>query len=322
VGVVLVVLAGGSILGLRALAARYDNSVNKAPLLDPQARATSPAANVPDGALNYLLIGSDARAADPGMGQRSDTIMILHIPAGHERAYLISIPRDLLVQIPADPATDFAGASDKINAAFEYGGAGTGGANLLSATISKLTGIRFDGAAIIDFSGFEKIVNLVGGIQVCVDQQVTSVHSARTYKVGCQQMTGSETLDYARQRYDLPNGDFDRQRHQQQILKGIVDKVSSAGVLANPIKLDQLVRAIAGTLTVDTNGASLESIVLALRGLRPDDLTGVEVPSHNENIDGTSYVVLDEQSASLFQGIQGATLPSWVAANPKYVNHL
>ncbi|HEY6597035.1 MAG TPA: LCP family protein [Asanoa sp.] len=317
IGLGLVVLAGVSVLGLRALAARYDNSVGKAALLDPAARATGPNANAPSGPLNYLLIGSDKRSSNASMGQRSDTIMILHIPAGRQRAYLVSIPRDLLVPIPPEPTTNYPGGSDKVNAAFGYGGA-----NLLSATISKLTGVRFDGAAIIDFSGFARVVNLVGGIQVCVEQQITSAHTGRTFAVGCQRMNGRETLDYARQRYDLPNGDFDRQRHQQQILKGIADKVSSAGVLANPIKLDQLVRAIAGTLTVDTNGADLDNVVLALRNLGSDDLTGVAVPSHDENIDGTSYVVLDPQASSLFRAIRGAMLARWVAANPTYVNHL
>jgi LCP family protein required for cell wall assembly len=305
------------VLGLRALAARYENSVSKSPLLDPAARVTGRNADAPSGPLNYLLIGLDKRSSNPSTGQRSDTIMILHVPAGHQRAYLVSIPRDLLVQIPPDPATDYGGGADKINAAFEHGGA-----NLLSATISTLTGVRFDGAAIIDFSGFAKVVNLVGGIEVCVEQQITSVHTGRTFAIGCQGMNGADALDYARQRYDLPNGDFDRQRHQQQILKGIADKVSSAGMLANPIRLDQLVRAIGGTLTVDANGASLDDVVLALRNLGSNELTGVEVPSHDENIDGTSYVVLDPQASSLFRAIRGAILAPWVAANPTYVNHL
>ena len=93
-------------------------------------------------------------------------------------------------------------------------------------------------------------------------------------------MDGAQALDYARQRYDLPGGDYDRQRHQQQFLKAIAQKATDAGLLTNPIKLDQVIRAVGGALTVDTNGVPLEDTVLALRGLRPDDLVGVKMPSH------------------------------------------
>ena len=98
------------------------------------------------------------------------------------------------------------------------------GARLLSATLHRLTGIRFDGAALIDFSGFRKVIDLLGGVQMCVDTEVRSIHTDRVFPPGCQQMDGAQALDYVRQRYDLPGGDYDRQRHQQQLLRAMLDR--------------------------------------------------------------------------------------------------
>jgi LCP family protein required for cell wall assembly len=310
-----VLAAGVGVIGLRVLAERYDSAVNKASLLDARARSGRSLA----GPLNYLLIGSDLRSFEPEGGQRSDTIVVVHVPARLDKAYLISVPRDLLVDIPADPDTGYAGGRDKINSAFQYGRASPA---LLSQTLTDLIGITFNGAAIVQFGGFKRVVDALGGVDVCVDNETTSIHTGHHFAVGCQRMDGAQALDYARQRYGLPGGDYDRQRHQQQILKAIARKVRDAGLLTNPIKLDRVIRAIGGALTVDTNGVPLEDTVLALRGLRPDAMVGVEVPSHADNLDGTSYAVLDPPSADLFAALRDGTLDRWVAANPGFVNSL
>src|SRR5207245_9056456 len=123
------------------------------PPTDPASTTTGP--------WHYLPTGSEAGANTPEDGQRSDTMIIVHVPAGLDRAYLISIPRDLLVDIPPYPPTNFAGSHEKINGAFQYGQGGAGGVQLVSATLTQLTGIRFDGAAVIDFDGFRKAVDLL-----------------------------------------------------------------------------------------------------------------------------------------------------------------
>ena len=318
-GMAFLLMAGIGGIGLRILASRYDNSVLKQLLLDPAARRER--TNV-SGPLNYLLVGSDWRAGSPETEQRSDTIMIMHIPAGLDRAYLVSVPRDLLVNIPQSPTTGYAGGSDKVNAAFQHGGGGEGGTRLLSATLTGLTGVRFDGAALIDFNGFSRVVDLLGGVQMCVDTRVQSIHTKKVFNPGCQQMTGPVALDYARQRYDLPHGDYDRQRHQQQLLKAIMNKMAADGIITNPVRLDQVIRAIGSSLTVDTNGLPLEDLVFALRDLRSDSMSGVEVPSYPEMIDDTSYVVLDDAARELFQSMTGREVDDWARANPKWVNHL
>ncbi len=117
--------------------------------------------------------------------------------------------------------------------------------DLLSTTINKATGISFNGAAIIDFEGFSSVIHALGGVDMCVDQEAESAHlgvdkngklvqgwnsewggiqlqqgvTPFVHKTGCRKMTATEALDYARIRKSLPNGDYDRQRHQQQLIK-------------------------------------------------------------------------------------------------------
>ncbi|MFC7708299.1 LCP family protein [Micromonospora lupini] len=310
-------LAGLALVGLKTLTHRYDRTVTKEQLLDEDARTDRTDL---DGPLNYLLIGTDRRAGSSEPDQRSDTILIVHVPAGRREAYLVSIPRDLLVAIP--PANGFGGGPDKINAAYEHGGGGQAGTRLLSVTLNRLTGIRFDGAALIDFSGFRKVIDLLGGVQMCVDTEVRSIHTNRVFPTGCQQMDGARALDYVRQRYDLPNGDFDRQHHQQQLLRAMLDSAGHADLRSNPVKLDQVLRAVGGSLTVDTNGVPLEDLLLALRALPPDGMHGVQVPSSSQTIDQVSYVVLDNGGNGLFEAVRGTRVPAWAQANPRWVSRL
>ncbi|MFC4018587.1 LCP family protein [Micromonospora sp. GCM10011542] len=304
-------------VALRTLSQRYERTVVKEQLLDASARTGRTDL---DGPLNYLLIGSDRRAGSSEPDQRSDTILIVHVPAGQQEGYLVSIPRDLLVAIPA--GNGFGGGQDKVNAAYEHGGGGQAGARLLSATLTRLTGIRFDGAALIDFSGFRKVIDLLGGVRMCVDTEVRSIHTNRVFHTGCQRMNGAQALDYVRQRYDLPGGDYDRQRHQQQLLRAMLGSASEANLRANPVKLDQVIRAVGSSLTVDTNGVPLEDLVLALRALPADALRGVQVPSYPQTIDEVSYVVLDNGGNGLFEAVRGTRMPAWAQANPRWVTRL
>jgi LCP family protein required for cell wall assembly len=319
VGIALVLIALAADLGLRGVTERYDRSVTKEILLDPIARRERGPVGGP---LNYLLVGSDQRSAATQSDQRADTILIAHVPAGMNRVYLISVPRDLLVEIPPSPSAGYGGGSDKINSAFHFGGGGQAGARLLSATLTQVTGLRFDGAALIDFSGFSKVIDLLGGVQMCVDTEVRSIHTNTLFSVGCQQMDGAQALDYARQRYDLPAGDFDRQRHQQQLLRAIMEKASASDLRSNPRKLDQVIRAVGASLAVDTNGLPTQDLVLALRGLRSETTNGIQLPSRSEMIGETSYVVLDDAAPGLFQSLSGPDLDVWARANPQWVNKL
>ncbi|MBB5870858.1 LCP family protein required for cell wall assembly [Allocatelliglobosispora scoriae] len=324
----LLLLVAGGLVAVRVLVERYDSSVAREALLDPDARqgeyvadpVTRLRAASLTGPLNYLLIGSDARWGSPEAGQRSDTIIILQIDRELDRAFLVSIPRDLLVELPGYAKTGFTGGSDKINAAFSAGGGGADGVALLSKALYALIGVKFDGAAVVQFSGFRKVIDIVGGVEICVDEPVRSIHTQKFFPVGCTRMNGADALDYSRQRYDLPNGDYDRQRHQQQLLKALFRQAGTAGIATNPFKLDQVIRQVGSNLTVDTGGMALADLVFALRRIGPGDLTGVRVPSYAEDIDDTSYVLLEAEATGLFTAIRTGELSSWAAAHPTWVN--
>lgn len=341
-GVVLALASGGLIGTEKVLANRYENSVKRDTLIADDARAADPAqapARIA-GPLNFLLLGSDARPLEENPeGTRADTIIIAHVPASLDRVYLLSIPRDLRVQIPPYPPTGFAGSHEKINAAYQYAGGGSGGVQLVSMTLANLLNVRFDGAAVVDFTGFQDVVTALGGVDMCVDQRVVSEHVGFdsqgkylhprdggvpvVYEVGCREFNGWQALDYVRQRYSLPDGDYGRQRHQQQFLQALLRKARSQGVATNPIKLDRLIRAVAGTLTVDTGGMSLESLVFGLREVSPSDIVGVTVPSEPTWIGNTSYVMpFEEEAGALFDALATDTLAAWVDANPRWVNRL
>ncbi|WBB82470.1 LCP family protein [Micromonospora sp. WMMD882] len=312
-------LATAGTIGIQALTDRYDNSVARGHLLDDRARRER---TDPDGPLTYLLVGSDRfRSSGEHVDERSDTILIAHLPAGLHRAYLISVPRDLLVAIPPAP-NGYRGGQDKINAAYDLGGGGEAGSRLLSATLHRLTGLEFDGAASIDFTGLRTVIDLLGGVRMCVDTEVRSVHTGTVFVPGCQQMDGARALDYVRQRYDLPGGDYDRQRHQQQLLRAMLQRAGETDLRGNPLRTDQIIRAVGGSLTVDTNGVPLEDLVLSLRALPTDGLVGVQVPSAPQTIDQVSYVVLVDGGNGLFESVRTARAAQWAAANRRWVNRL
>jgi LCP family protein required for cell wall assembly len=319
----LAVLAGLGVATAAVLAKRFEHSVTRASLLAPAARAAVPQEHSSvAGPLNILVIGSDLRADDPGEGERSDTIIVAHLPRTMDRLDLVAIPRDLWVDIPPDPSVSFGGATTKINAAFDYGGGGAGGTRLLSATLNEMAGIRFDGAVVVDFSGLQRTVDVLGGVRICVDQRVASIHTGAVFEPGCRMMTGAQALDYLRQRYGLAGGDFDRQQHQQEFLKALLARADQAGVLANPVKLDSLLRSIGSSLTVDTGAYSLTDLAIALRGLRPDDLTGFRLPSVDDTVDDQSIVRATDEAQSLYLALRADNLEGWANDHPQWVNKI
>jgi LCP family protein required for cell wall assembly len=319
----LTVVAGGAAAGGALLAHRFDRAVTRANLLAPAARAAPPDAHAPVvGPLNFLVVGSDLRLDDPGEGQRSDTIIIAHLPRTLDHVDLLSIPRDLWVDIPPNSSAHFGGDTTKINAAFDYGGGGAGGTRLLSQTLTDLVGIRFDGAVVVDFSGLSRTVDLLGGVRMCVDQRVVSIHTHAVFEPGCRTMTGAQSLDYLRQRYGVTDGDFGRQQHQQEFLKALLGQARQTGVLANPVKLDALLQSVGQSLTVDTGAASLTDLIFALRGLSPDDLTGIRLPFSLDTVGDQSIVRAAPDAQGLYRALRTDDLSNWAADNPQWVNKI
>ena len=256
---------------------------------------------------NLLLVGNDDRdtATDAELKQlgthrdggsyNTDTMMLLHLPADGSRATAISFPRDSYVSIPGH-------GKNKLNAAYPIGvqaahGDKAAGARLLVQTIENLTGLSIDHFVQVDLLGFYRISNAIGGIDVCLKAAQKEVKSGINLRAGHQVIKGAQALAFVRQRYGLPNGDLDRIKRQQYFLSAVFRKMSSAGTLLNPLKLQNLLKAVSSSLQMDD---SLEPLKLAqqMQNLQAGNFTFTTIPTQgyrDEQIGGQiqNTVVVD-----------------------------
>jgi len=344
-GVVLLLASSAGLIGSKLLINSVTSTVAQDNLIGDTKKTEAEGGSSLDGPIDLLLMGVDARKRLAADDVRADTIIILHIPASHDQAYLVSIPRDTEVEIPAFPKTQYAGGTDKVNAAFFFGaqrgGGWGGGAQLLAQTLKKATGISFDGAAIINFDGFKEVIEQLGGVHMCVDQRVKSHHmvyvdgkpmytadarktgkESKTiwHEVGCRDMAGWEALDYSRQRYGLTNGDYDRQRHQQQLIKAMAKKAQTSGVLKNPVKATGLVKTAGGAFVLDTGGVPVTDFIFTLKDVAANDLTLLRTNNGTfASAGNASRETLTEQSRQMFTAIRQDKLGDFIFNNPDVI---
>ncbi|MET7611292.1 LCP family protein [Streptomyces seoulensis] len=226
------------------------------------------------GAQNILLIGTDSRAGD-GNGQygrdsgteRSDTAILLHLAADRRSATAVSLPRDLMVRVPACPRTGGGQAAPSFamfNTAFQ-----TGGSACTIRTVEELTGIRVDHHMVVDFSGFKQLVDAVDGVPVCVREPIDDKAARLKLPAGRVMLNGEQALGYVRARKTLGDGsDTDRMDRQQRFLGALVEKVRGDGVLLNPVKLYPVLDSATSALTTDPELASLRGLYRLVRGVR------------------------------------------------------
>ncbi len=308
-------------------------------VIDPAAQGTT-------GPQNILLVGVDNRtdargnplpgaelaalhAGPSDQGEDgTDSIILIHIPAGGKGAVGFSIPRDSYVEL----AGGF--GEHKINSAYSRGAAaarhvlvakGVSGAQLVlqSAqagarnsiqTIEQLTGLKINHYASVNLLGFYDISNAIGGVQVCVRQATHDKNSGANFAAGPQTVEGSRALAYVRQRDNLPGGDLDRVKRQQAFLASMAHKVLSAGVLANPSKLSGLIDAVQKSVTLD-KGWDILSFAQQLQGITAGSIKFFTIPTGNpalETPDDGQAVEVDPSQVSSFVQTQVG-----LADNPK-----
>jgi LCP family protein required for cell wall assembly len=265
-------------------------------------------ARVTAAALNFLVEGTDT---DEDCSC-TDTIMLVHVPSTRDKAEVISIPRDTWTTIPAHGTSGATTA--KINAAYAWGGT-----PLMVQTLESFTGVRIDHVVLFDFAGFVKVIDLLGGVDVAVDQSFTStVAPGATYSPGIHHMDSAIALDYARQRYQFSDGDFARIRHQQAIVAAVMQKAGQEGMLTNPLKLNDFLHMTAGAVQVDQD-FPIFSTVWALRQLGSQDITMLTSPSNGTGWVGDQSVVFPNPTADarLYQAVNSDTMAKWLADNPR-----
>jgi LCP family protein required for cell wall assembly len=291
----------------------YNGNIDRIKGVMPDDGARRPGKNV-EGTENWLLVGSDSRAdaATTGEGnqiwkpgqQRTDTIMLLHLPADRKKAYIVSFPRDSWVEIPGY-------GQQKINAAFSFGGP-----KLLIETMENLTGVRIDHYGAIDFEGFKSMTDALGGVTVNIKQSVYDPARKKRWEAGRQKLNGDDALLFVRQRYNLPNGDFDRIKRQQAFLGALAKQAADRGTLTNPLKLDRFLSALTKSISVDegVSAGDLRSLALSMRGVRPSDVMFMTLPHKGTGMrKKQSVVFLDGPKAkTLFEAVKTARMPEYV----------
>ena len=341
--VLALVSVGGLVIAKYFLSKLTDNIETTSSVLSDKSTggSTTPSGKLPTGAMNLLLLGLDTRDdwAKTGQLSRSDSIIVMHIAASHDQAYMISIPRDTLAHIPANASMGFTGATTKINAAYAYGSASgrgwTGGAKLATEAIHELTGITFNGVLVINFDGFKGILEAMGGVYMCIDKDMWSSHyvvvdgkvkyatgadpvnppkNALWFRKGCRNMQPWEALEYSRLRHGS-DGDYDRQRHQQQLLRAMAKKASSSGVLTNPAKVSKILAAAGQSLKMDTNGVSVTDFMFGLKGLAAADLIPIKTNNGTfANVNGGEGV--EPVTQELFKAAAADRMDSFLLTHP------
>nr|WP_269449826.1 LCP family protein [Auraticoccus cholistanensis] len=252
-------------------------------------------------------MGSDSRdLSNPDAG-RSDTLMVAHLSGDRQTAYLISFPRDMYVEIPGY-------GQDKINAAFAYGGTA-----LTVQTVESLLDTRMDHLAVVNFEGFIELTDAVGGITV--DNEHAFSSHGYDYPEGPVELSGEKALWYVRERYSLPNGDFDRAENQRKVVQAIVAKGLSPQVIADPAAFTAFVSGIASHTAVDAalTDEVIRETALSLRLDGASDIVLLQAPvlGTDTTASGQSIDVVDfDQLAELGEAMSSDTMDEYVAKYP------
>lgn len=257
-----------------------------------------------------LLVGTDSREgltaeqqaqlatgseSDAG-GKRTDTMMLVYTPRGGD-TMLISLPRDLLVNVPGY-------GQNKLNAAYTLGGPA-----LLTRTLEEQTGARIDHYAEIGFGGFAGIVDAVGGVDICLDDPITDPMAGLDLAAGCQTLDGPQSLGFVRTRHGFAEQDLQRVRNQRKFLGALTGEALSPGTLLNPFSVIPLVDEASRAVTVDT-GDHIWSLGMMMWRLSNDPLT-VTAP-HDGTGSGTvgSYLVWGPSTTDFFGAVASGDTPA------------
>ena len=237
--------------------------------------------------LNLLILGSDSRSGagnggfgHPGEfgGARSDTAILLHVSADRSNATAVSIPRDTLVTYSCTKkGKTVSGTNVKFNQAFTFGGPGC-----TLKVVNQITGLDVTNFLQVDFGGFKKIVNAIGGVEICLAKAVNDPKSGLKLPAGKHVVTGNEALAFVRARKTLGDGsDTSRIRRQQAFISSLSRKVLSSGTLLNPAELIGLLNAATQSLTANPQMADLQNLkelALSMKDIRPSNITFLTMP--------------------------------------------
>jgi LCP family protein required for cell wall assembly len=261
------------------------------------------------GPLNVLLAGVDQRSGltrhqqlalhvGRAVSSNSDTMMLIHVSGDRSRVTVISLPRDSWVDIPGH-------GMNKINAAY-----GLGGPQLVVRTVEANTGLTINDFIQVNFLGFVRVIDALGGVNICLPFAVDDSYSGLHLSKGVHHVNGITALEYARDRHSFATSDLARIQDQQRLLSSMLTEAISSGTLANPVKLDRFLRAALSAIKVD-QGLNVSALADQMRGISASNVRFMTVPLSNYNYqapDGQLAVLWDaEQSRALFSELKNDT---------------
>lgn len=265
--------------------------------------ALSGAADTPG--TTYLLAGSDSRAdgaVKDGFdeSERADSIMLVNV-APNGQTVALSIPRDTYAEIPGV-------GWDKINASYAYGGP-----QLLVETVEKLTGLTVDHFVQIGMGAVPDMVDAVGGVELCYDNDADDQYSGLTWTAGCHTVDGTTALQFSRMRYQDPEGDIGRTKRQRQVISKVISSAASPSTLINPAKTLRVERAGSKSFTVDEDSSvfTVASLVWALRSASSNQMMGVppiESLNFTTNAGASAVLLRDTTADDFFAKLRAGTL--------------
>jgi LCP family protein required for cell wall assembly len=287
----LVLLAAGSAWALTGYVNSHLGRVN-----------AGTAGTPPSGPLNILIAGIDERTGltrqqqlllhvGRSTGETStDTLMLVHVPADHRYVEVVSLPRDSWVDIPGH-------GMGKISAALDIGGP-----RLMVRTVRQDTGLTINDYIEVNFLGFVKVIDALGGVNVCLPFAVDDRYSGLRMSAGLHHVSGITALEYARDRHSFAASDLARIQDQQRLISSALTEAISSGTLANPVRLERVLSAASAAIKVD-RGFNVVSLADELRGISPSQVTLTTVP-----LAKVKYVTPSGQPAVLWNGSAASAL--------------
>ncbi|WP_155060593.1 LCP family protein [Streptomyces blattellae] len=280
-----------------------------------QALGADRPAKADNGSENILVLGSDTRSgsnqelgggADDGSA-RSDTAMVVHVYEGRKKASVVSIPRDTLIDRPectdTDGETHDAATDVMFNSAYA-----TGGAACAVKTVESLTDLRMDHYLEVDFSGFQKLIDELGGVTVTTSQAINDPDSHLDLPAGTHRLNGEQALGLVRTRHGVGDGsDLGRIQLQQAFIKALVEEVKDVGVFTNPKKLYDLADTATKTITTDSDLGSVTSLMSfanGLRGIDTKNMNMVTMPVQYDTADANRVLVDDAKAQQVWTALK------------------
>ncbi|MFW6694021.1 LCP family protein [Streptomyces sp. MAR4 CNX-425] len=269
--------------------------------------------DLPGGSMDILVLGSDSRAGEnaeygrDGGGARSDTAMIVHVYEDRKRASVVSIPRDTLVDRP-ECERDGGGTAPAAERAMFNESYSVGGPACTVKTVEKMTGVRMDHFVEVDFSGFKRLIDQLGGVEVTTRQDIDDPDSHLDLKAGTHTLDGEQALGLVRTRKGVGDGsDLGRIELQQVFVRALVQRIGEIDLLTSPAKLIGLADTATESITTDEDLASvneLRRLAESLGGIGPDDLQMVTLPVTYDAQDRNRVVPLEKESAQVWEALR------------------